>query len=205
MKRMKQLLILLLILGLALGFRSFERIGTKSIIIPFSDGKEGMDPSEEADKEIKAVLLEEVESFSDLEISTIVLTEEKEPVSEKKQEQREEVSSNTSEGHSFSAGNEKQETKEPVSSGQNSQKQEEFAVAQVDETETERATAAPGTSLPFSSNTVKSRTTTSCPSGRSVCLELSTLRETGIPGVSSTCSTIFLPFLRPVATSLPDL
>ena len=138
MKKMKQLLTLLLILGLALGFRSFEQIGTKSVVIPFSDGKEGMVPSEEADKEIKAVPLDEVESFSNFEISTIVLTEEKEPASEKKQEQRTEVSSNTSEGHSFSAGNEKQETKEPVSSGQNSQKQEEFAVAQVDETETEK-------------------------------------------------------------------
>ena len=83
MKKMKQLLTLLLILGLALGFRSFEQIGTKSVVIPFSDGKEGMVPSEETDAEIKAVLLEEVESFSDLEISTIVLTEEKEPVSEK--------------------------------------------------------------------------------------------------------------------------
>ena len=128
MKRTKQLLTLLLILGLALGFRSFEQIRTKSIVIPFSDGKEGMESSEEADTEIKAVPLEEVESFSDFEISTIVLTEEKEPASEMKLEQRTEVSSNTSEGHSFSAGNEKQETKGPVSSGQNIQKQEEPAV-----------------------------------------------------------------------------
>ena len=138
MKRMKQLLTLLLILGLALGFRSFEQIRTKSVVIPFSDGKEGMVPSEETDAEIKAVPLEEVESFSNFEISTIVLTEEKEPASEKKQEQRTEVSSNTSEGHSFSAGNEKQETKGSVSSGQNSQKQEEPTVAPVDETEPEK-------------------------------------------------------------------
>ena len=138
MKKMKQLLTLLLILGLALGFRSFEQIGTKSVVIPFSDGKEGMVPSEETDAEIKAVPLEEVESFSDFEISTIVLTEEKEPASEKKQEQRTEVSSDTSEGHSFSAGNEKQEIKELVSSGQNSQKQEEPADAPVNEAEPEK-------------------------------------------------------------------
>ena len=138
MKKIKQLLTLLLILGLALGFRSFEQIRTRSIVIPFSDGKEGMEPSEEVDTEIKAVPLEEVESFSDFEISTIVLTEEKEPASEKKQEQRVEMSSNTSEGYSFSAGKEKQEIKEPVSSEQNSQKQEEPAATPVNEAEPEK-------------------------------------------------------------------
>ena len=71
MKKMKQLLTLLLILGLALGFRSFEQIRTKSVVIPFSDGKEGMVPSEETDAEIKAVPLEEVESFSNFEISSL--------------------------------------------------------------------------------------------------------------------------------------
>ena len=136
---MKQLLTLLLILGLALGFRSFEQIRTKSVVIPFSHGKEGMVPSEETDAEIKAIPLEEVESFPEFEISTIVLTEEKEPASEKKQEHQTEVSSNTSEGHSFSASNEKQETKEPVSSGQNSQKQEEPVAAPVNEAEPEKS------------------------------------------------------------------
>ncbi len=57
MKKMKQLLTLLLILGLALGFRSFELIGTKSVVMPFSDGKEGMVPSEETGAEIKTAVV----------------------------------------------------------------------------------------------------------------------------------------------------
>ena len=139
MKRMKQLLTLLLILGLALGFRNFEQTRIKGSVIPFSDAKEEKNNSEEAGAEIKAVPLEEVDSFSDIDISTTVLTEEKEPASEKKQEKRTEVSSNTSEGYSFSAGNERKETKEPVSVAQNSQKQEVPVAAPVNETEPEKS------------------------------------------------------------------
>ena len=139
MKRTKQLLTLLLILGLALGFRNFEQIRIKGSVIPFSDAKEEKNNSEEAGTEIKAVPLEEVDSFSDIDISTTVLMEEKEPASEKKQEQYTEAVSNPLEGHSFSAGDEKQETKEPVSSGQNSQKQEEPAAAPMNEAEPEKS------------------------------------------------------------------
>ena len=87
MKRWKQFLTLLLIIGLALGFRSFEQSGMNISVIPFSDSKEGMSSSEEADAgNAEKDPLEEVESLKDFGISTIVLTEEKEPASEEKQE-----------------------------------------------------------------------------------------------------------------------
>ena len=52
--------------------------------------KEEKNYSEEVGTENKAVTLEEVDSFSDIDISTTVLTEEKEPASEEKQGEEDE-------------------------------------------------------------------------------------------------------------------
>lgn len=139
MKRWKQFLTLLLIFGLALGFRSFEQNRMNISVIPFSSGKEGMSSSEKADAEIaEKNPLEEVDSPKDFDISTIVLTEEKEPASEEKQERKAEASSTSSGDHSFSAGNEKKASEEPVSTVQSSQKQEESAAAPVNGIELEK-------------------------------------------------------------------
>ena len=139
MKRWKQFLTLLLIFGLALGFRSFEQNRIDISVIPFSAGKERMSSSEEADAEIaEKTLLEEVDSLKDFEISTIVLTEEKEPASEEKQGRKAEASLTSSGGHSFSAGNENKASEEPVSTVQSSQKQEESAAAPVNGTEPDK-------------------------------------------------------------------
>ena len=139
MKRWKQFLTLLLIFRLALGFRSFEHNRIDISVIPLSAGKEGMSSSEEADAEIaEKTLLEEVDSLKDFDISTIVLTEEKEPASEEKQGRKAEASLTSSGDHSFSAGNEKKASQEPVSTVQSSQKQEEPAAAPVNGTEPDK-------------------------------------------------------------------